>query len=163
MGASTPEMSSGPSLHRPLTALRATKVRRGVAGSVWEIICTVGDGNGGGISIVGTARAKSKFNMLQFVPRAIISSKQASHTQIQKGGRLRSPFYACGSCRDYFLGAAFLAGAFFKGASSGSFFGAAFFAAGLASFAGASFAGASSLASAFAAAFLAGAFFFAAG
>ena len=44
--------------------------------SLWEIVCTMGGGgNGGGISIVGAAKANSKFNMWRFVTRAVFNRK----------------------------------------------------------------------------------------
>jgi len=76
IGASTREMSNGPSLHLPDIAFRATIVWRRLVNSLWEIVCTMGGGgNGGDISIVGAAKANSKFNVSRFVPRAVFNRK----------------------------------------------------------------------------------------
>ena len=64
IGASTAETSSGPSAQRPLVAFNATTVCRRIFGSMWVTVVTSGaGGDGGGMIIVGAAKAKSKFNM----------------------------------------------------------------------------------------------------
>ena len=60
-------------------AFIATTVCRRIFGSMWlTVVINGAGGDGGDMLIVGAAKAKSKFNIVQLVPRATADSKPGS-------------------------------------------------------------------------------------